>query len=104
MDTDLGIVGDIHGGSSGRVYILSSSPSHLYIIPSILAPLADPGWDRRLRDEERLEHLGIFSPMGNGSNHHTKPMLLGMSKTPNLFGVLGKPPKHTPTPKVSAHL
>jgi len=31
-------------------------------------------------------------------------MLLGMSKTPNLFGVLGKPPKNTPTPKVSANL
>jgi len=27
-----------------------------------------------------------------------------MSKTPNLFGVLGKPPKNTPTPKVSANL
>jgi hypothetical protein len=27
-----------------------------------------------------------------------------MSKTPNLFGVLGKPPKNIPTPKVSANL
>jgi hypothetical protein len=45
-----------------------------------------------------------LSSTGNDSGHRTRPTLLGMSKTPNLFGVLGKPPKNTPTPKVSANL
>ena len=44
------------------------------------------------------------SSTGNDSDHPTRPMLLGTSKPPNLFGVWGKPPKNTPTPKVSANL
>src|SRR5262245_30315879 len=46
----------------------------------------------------------MLSPMGNGSDHHTRPLLVGTSKTPKRFGVLGKPLKNTPTPKVSANL
>jgi hypothetical protein len=41
MDTDLGIVGDIHGGASWRVYTSSSSHRYLYITLSALAPIAD---------------------------------------------------------------
>src|SRR5215813_11949748 len=47
---------------------------------------------------------GQLASTGNGSDHRTKPMLVGTSKPPKTVGFWEKPPKNTPTPKVSANL